>query len=431
MKTHHRFIQPISWINIRRKVASANSELTKIIDEINPSPQNRLFLATYSYGDIIVNKGIVQLPNESGELLKITDNKTNKIMQSQLHYNSIPLFLTLEGDNEVFLENNDRIIPLNLFHAGSLLGIFESLNFIFGNTTTSKWSVSAGARSIFMLPKISDTVSLKRLKKSFHLPSTTRLKYISDHWWVFKEIVANISIKKPWKNEVLFFPKSWLNNKTPKWQKFREYLFKQGWQQAQFSIGKIEQSLLWESFAEAISRRNLKPRPYLTDQAKHILSMCSGKLPGFRPSQKNDSAAPISLLKQIFLDTYQIKNHHPTIMHASPLNTFDNKHLYYSINYPTLLDGSIYNKNTNTIMLDLKEIKLLLDTLKDFSKRHPDFQNSVIDNVNIDYFHSNTDSEIHDCKNIPIDDGDFTEKGAFSFCTTSPFLKGCIRLKKK
>lgn len=425
-----RKLESFSWEEIRGFVVKTAPLLASLIDKISPKKNENLYKSSYLYGDIFVQKGNLFLPNKKGDLVYIKDPSIDQKTQSDLTYSAIPLFLTLKNDAEVFLESNHRIIPLNLFHSGNLLGLFETMDFIFGQDNIPQWSVSAGARSIFMLPKIADTASIKRLISAFNLSSTTRLKNLSDHWSIFKEITNKSDIKNPWVCDILFFPKSWLVKNPSLYQAFREFLFKNAWTQAQFSMGRVNQSLLWESFSESISRRNLKPRPYLIDQTKHILSMCSGKLPGFRPLI-NNSSAPAELIKDVFLNIYQLKNYYPELIGIASLNAIEKKPIYYSLNFSTLLDGSTYNKNSNTIMVDLKEIKLLLDTLHDFSKTHHEFKNNITEKVNIDYFHAQEEREVVDVKKILNTDPDFTNRDDLVFCETSPFWKGCVRIIKK
>jgi len=178
-------IQEFTWDDVRKKVQEVDPTLAKLIDQISPSKKYKLFQVKYAYGDLILKDGVLQLPIKKGCLLPVTDPSLDASLKEKLGYNTIPLFLTLHNSNEVFIDTGTRVIPLNLFRAGSLLGLFETADKCFN--FSSKWSVSAGARSIFMLPKISETGGFKRLRLQYRLPSRANLHQFSDHWHVFKD----------------------------------------------------------------------------------------------------------------------------------------------------------------------------------------------------------------------------------------------------
>jgi hypothetical protein len=435
-----RALETLSWEEARPQISSVNEELCRVIDEVGPSKKDKLIKASYLYGDLIIDRGTAFLPSKSGDLVPITSDDIDTQIKNDLSYSHIPLLLTLQNGNEVFLDNGSRIVPLNFFYPGSLLGLFEVVDAIFSRKTYSKWSISSGSRSIFTLPKISEKTAFGRLRKHYSLSSNAFPKNMIDHWGVFKEIAQHPNFTQKWHNEVIFFPKSWLlgHKKNLKWEPFKKYLFGKAWEQAQFSIGKTEQNLIWETFSEAVSSRGLRPAPYIADQVKHILALVSGKSPGFRPAINNDIAAPISGIQTAIMDVYQLKNYLPTIMHAWPLNALNKEQpIYYSLNLPTLLEGSPVKKSSNTIILDLRDIKQLLDTLKNFAKTHQFLINTMLHNIDVDYFHIEKDmyDEIRSSQCIPDEDTAFLDnKKCFSnrqFCASSLFWRGCLRIKKK
>lgn len=439
----NRNLRVLNWQEARKFVKQVNPELTHIIDEIDPGNDYELIEATYLYGDIIVKNGITQIPSKDGSrLLPITKSDFSSALIDKINYQTIPLFLTLENDNEVFLDISKRVVPLNLFHQGSLLGTFETADFIFNYKAFPKWNVSAGARTIFMLPKISDLRSLKRLRTHFDMLSTIRGDYHEDHWGIFSHIAKHPTFTQPWQNRVLFFTRKWFidHEKSLEWLKFRSYLFGQAWRQAQFAISNMERSLIWEGSAEAIALRNLRPSSYIVDNVKHILFIATDKLPGFRPADNNHNAAPIEGIQKAFIDVYELQQYFPTIMHVFPLNTLSlGKSVYYSLSFPTLLEGTIIKRGTSTIMSDIKEIKTIFDALAkrqiDFPEQtEQDYYTKTIHSLNINYFHVEQDisKEISSSKELPKKDSDFLEgnksNGNLKFCSSSLFWRGCLQL---
>ncbi len=431
-----KLIQEVSWKDVRDSVRAVDAKLADLIDNIDPDPSYQLLKVAYSYGDLILKDGVLQLPMTDRQLLPIDDPLLDKSIKEKLSYSQIPLFLTLHNCNEVFIDTGKRIIPLNLFQPGSLLGLFESVDYMFGQQVKPKWSMSAGARTIFTLPKINESSGLKRLRFHYHLPYDLKIQHFSDHWQLFKLIAAHENFTQTWHNEVLFFTKEWLvkRNGDPHWVEFHDYLFKHAWHQSRFAIGKVDLSLCWETFAEAISSRRLKPTPYLADQIKHIMLIVSGKWPGFKPADDLQKIAPTTGLQKAITEVYSLKQYLPTIMHVDSYENSQFSPIYYSLYFPTLLEGSPNNRSSSTIMLDLRDAKLLLEILKNSFGGNKKFNHNEFQKTQFDYFHVEPDkyNEIKLSKAIAIEDSGFLKEKrqypARVFCATSPFWRGCIRI---
>jgi len=144
-------LQEMEWQDVRQEVKAVNSELAAIIDKLSPTKRYKLIKASYNFGDLILKDGIAHLPSTTGIPSSITDLNSDAKLKSNLSYSSIPLFLTLKNANEVFIDTGSRIVPLNIAYPGNMLGLFESMDFLFKQPTLPKWSVTAGSRCIFML----------------------------------------------------------------------------------------------------------------------------------------------------------------------------------------------------------------------------------------------------------------------------------------
>lgn len=425
-----RKINVLNWSSAKQLVKRANQELFDIINALNPSDNLKLIHASYLFGDLIVDNGITSLPNKNGALTTIENSDLPDDLKYQLSYSPIPLILTLKNDNEVFLDTGRRAIPLNLFHQGSMLGVFETLSYIFKQEAHPKWCVSAGARSIILLPKIADNVGLDRMRVRYDLPANLYPAELRSQWEFFKKIAQSNNFEQTWENEVLFFTKEWLGNTGIKWQKFNDYIYRQGWiQTSTVPIGKLENSLLWEKFSEAISMRNLKPRPYLADQLRYILAISDCKAPAFQPVY-SQTFAPLDGIKEAIIDVYELRHYFPTIMCINPLHDSKKNMVYYSLSYPTLLEGTTIDRSTSTIMLDLRKLKLLIDTIQTHGRTNYD---ELLQRI--EYFHTENDkfNEIKASIVIPDMDNHFLKDleqfPKRKFCSTSLFLRGCISIQ--
>lgn len=415
-------IKQKTWDEVRHDVKKVNPEITQIIDNLSPSKKLKFISASYGFGDIIIKKGKVQLPLEHKAELK------NTLQTYGLDYAAIPLALLLDKSSEIFITENKRVIPLKVFLPGMLFGTFEMIDHWLDEKKPKLWEVSAGSRSLFTLPKISDHTSLRRLFNHYKISYNTPVLSIADHSFLFKEIAQSQCFTQPWKSHVLFFTKSWMNFKKddPAWFNFQRYIFKQAWVQSKESMLRYEFAINWQLFIKYIAFRRMQPIPYFMDTIKHLMLIAAGESPAFRPAENSDVYAPIKGLQDALLNVYQLNKYAPVIMHTEMLkkNSFDP--VYYSMAFPTLLEGTPESKcQSSTIMLDLKNIKRLIDIN---SKASEPLKNGL-DAKKFDYFHVEKDQEyeILLSSNIINTDERFLMHDR-EFCATSAFWRGCIRV---
>jgi hypothetical protein len=296
-----------------------------------------------------------------------------------------------------------------------------------------------------MLPKITDKLGLRELRKAYNVPTTLQIKKLADHWELFKSIAQNKNFEQQWRCSVLYFGKKWFEkNKSAKWNNFNNLLLRTTWEQTNRSLDNNKFNMTWGNFAKIISSRRLQPKPYLIAQIKHLLAIMAKKLPAFTVMDNSQESAPIESLQKIFVEVFGLKKYLPTIMHICMPNDdiINPRYVYYSLNIPTLLDGSPLKKTTSTIVNDLREINLILETLKNNSKLQKSLDGNlaveldeIIKNTEIGCFHYKDDiqRQINSSEDIPIKDNTFIrDKNRFpsrTFCPTSTFFSGCVRIK--
>lgn len=422
----------VKWADVRDQVIAVNASLVEIIDQISPKDQPHLVEIDYLYGDTVVKHGQLQIPNKNNILVPVKDSDAPKDIINALSYQGIPLFFILTNDNEVFVNSGARCIPLNLFHQGSLLGLFETTNYLFNRPNEAVWSVSAGARTICMLPKISDDLGVKRLSKYYGFSTVLKLKKITDHFEVFKAIANSNNFSQRWINKLLFFTNKWLDKKfIVKYPAFKDYIFQQCWLQAQFSLEQVKLNLMWERFSEMTVLKNLNPGQFLTNQAKHLLNIAAGNLPSLRPTAKSQSEAPIIGLQKAITEVYGLKNNMPIIVSICRKYPGKNQPLYYSLSYPTIFEGSPFKKGFSTIKENLRNLKILMEVFQQC--RVNQLEKSLLNNKKFEYFHVEEDphKELLLSSSI-IDNEDFCiYKKLFpklEFPYASYFWNGCIRI---
>lgn len=424
----------ITWDQIRRDVARVNPELYRIIDALSPGKNYKLLKATYHFGDLIVDAGQINIPYEN-TLISLKQFCAEKRLGAHFLYSPIPLGLLLNRSCEVFVSAMDRAIPLNLLKKGALFGVFEVMSYLTHLPAVPIWQVSSGARTIFTLPKIANTHGMNRLCAHYHLSPSLKTPALSEQWLLMKAIAQAPAFENVWLNDIVFFSESWFQHKSdPAWIDFYHYLYKTSWQQSQYAVGKVIFALHWQKFIQVVSKRHLKPRPYLSDTIKHLFLMLSNAAPGIVFNQDDEDVAPTHGIQHALLDVYQLKNYFPTLLNIGPVNALDQQvPIYYSLSYPTLLEGHPQDTTSSTIMLDIRDIKRLIETLH--MNRH-EGEDHLINEVTFNFFHVD-DDKYHDIlpsKKITDYDPSLLNQVSNSdqsFCYSSAFWKGCIRIAKK
>ena len=312
-------IQELVWDDVRQDIISTNSELVDIIDQISPSKEYTIFKVKYPYGTKILKEGLLYLPDKHGNLLPITECSSD--IRKKLGYNldSNPVSIVLNNSVELFLSLEDRIVPFyGLIPAGSLFGAWKVVSPGISHHPVFLWDMTAGARSIFMLPKITESGAHDKLRKKMHL-TAEKPKTLLDHWGIFKQIANNYQVKDPWHTELLFFSKKWFEQLDDKaWESFNYYILKKAWDSGKF--GRSE--FIWDLIFSLIQkRRHIKPSPHIDDTVKRILAISVGIFPGFAPAPALDNnAAPIDLLQQSYMEYYKLKDYAPIIMQPTIFN---------------------------------------------------------------------------------------------------------------
>lgn len=359
----NQYIEILTWMEVRNTVKKINPQLAEIIDSINPKDKYKIMRVKYSYGDTVVDKGSLKVPNSSGRLCHIGDESIDKKVQEQLSYSKIPLSFSIDKANEIFLTGRDKTFPLNVVNPGTLFGLFETMDVLFGKKSSPVWSVSSGCRTVFTLPRISEKAGFKRLRLAYDLPDM-QLKNPTEHFYLFRAIANHSSVKNVWQNTVLIFGKQWFEHKKDiAWFRFFEYLYGEAWTHSKEALAKRSSSMVWQSFMVSINQRNLKPEPYFADTVKNLLLIAEGSAAGFIPADDSELSMPAHLIQKSLREIYLLNQYYPTIMQPSLLKARDNFPVYYSLTLPIMLEGTTEGRRSSaTFILELRDIKKLIDT---------------------------------------------------------------------
>jgi hypothetical protein len=344
-------LELVSWEQVRKEVAQINLTFAQAIDELNPGKKYPLVKVAYPYGSYVLKRAELMLPNSKGVIVPITDATIDSKLRGMLNYNlnSNPVSLVLNNTFEIFLPLPDRTIPMSgLITKGATFGAWRVLNPQSTQQPVFIWDMTAGARSIFMLPKITEEKKHFKLKKAFGV-TANKPDSLIEHFEIFKQIASHPEFPQPWQAEILYFPKKWFDHLDDEaWFKFYYHFYRSTWQTTEYWRNRAVWDLV---FSVIVMNNKIRPNAYIVDTVKYLLAVGIGAQSGFSPAT-NNSAGPISELQKIYMQEYDIRDYPPIIMHSASFDINNNKQspIYYSLQFPTAIEFSPKSRTRTSLL---------------------------------------------------------------------------------
>jgi len=433
-------IQALTWKDVRDSVHKVNPDFAKQVDAVSPSKEFTVYRVRYSFGQYILKNGTLQLPLEkTGELVSIGDNRLSKKINQDLGYTpNMPIGVVLHNTCELFWDIDGGIIPTIFMLSGRIFALWVMLQEPGTSAHTGRmWQITAGARSLVMLPKISDAVAFERLRKDYNL-YIGKPRNLLEHWQIFKALVDSPSFGNTWETEVLYFSKKWWEQISDSaWLPLRAFLLETAWKDTSFLR---DRQVLEFAFSKAQIEKNLRPDPHNLSTAMHILFIAYNAYLGFKIAT-NDEAGPICKLQKVFLETYQLK-FAPTIVQPAILqNVCKRNPVYYSLGFPTKVVFSSRKKSTK--YTDLKELENIIRTICAYIQEDQlGLKDTPIYRVVTDfefkffsYTHTASEPFLFETGQLPAFDlrlaADLKRFPDKPFSVLNPFVNGLVSIKAK
>ena len=415
----------VTWTDVREQV-SANplgAAVARATDNLLATDRMRnqepaFYVARYRYADLIVSKGEFRPPCQHRHQAQVCCSLCREMMQA-VEYSAIPLAVSLERSVEVLLETpwnpeEPRMAPLRMIQPGEPFGVFEVLDTLL-HTPYPKppWSVSAGARSVWILAPLGDA-ALSRTVAA--VAGVSRIKPIEEN--APHEAIAAVA-GHGWSIDVLLFPNTIVQNLTPSDALFR-VLLEIGWKQS----SAVRHALFrTQEFFPSIlpSNGNGLSETYRCATVRHLMDASKGEVPLFEPAWKAKApAGPFIAFENVLaaaLDRLG-KEYRPIVL--QPVHLLDKGAVgYYSFRCPTVVGVKRPNAKVYA-----QVPALVRDDLENMQKECA----SYVDYSSTMYFAFRPYDEVTTSSSLPIDDFDSDGRKTSRVYLKSPFLISGVRL---
>lgn len=436
-------LDKLLWKDVKNEIFKINQELATVIDSINPPDDCYFYRATYQYGDEFLRSGEFILPPQNGKQTSFFSAEIPRELQFDIGYNlgNHPTFIVTKNTVEAYIEINSTAIPTYILYPGDLFGVSvvlagapsEELDL---TPAKSIWEITAGARSTFMLPKISDAFGHKKIEKHFNI-NVELPNDIFDHWQVFREIVRKSEAN--WSTELLFFSRNWFKYlHTPEWQPLKLYFYKIYRELKSYWLNIFPVDV---TVSQIHYKKKIDPDTKVVDIIKNIFAVAGGELIGFQPATDNQ-LLPIDCIQDAYVNIYKkLNGHAPIIMQPAYFRKSNNDPIYTSTNMMTI-------ENLYQLLKVPRHGQLIAEVENIFAKYisviesgginiDTPYLHDVAKSVKVDFFHylaNDAKSNLKNSMDIASGDKNF-ELDKFpknnKFAHAGKFIKSCIRIAPK
>jgi hypothetical protein len=353
--------EKVYWQDVRTQVHKVNPDLAACIDAVSPDQSLYFYRTRHPFGFNLVRHGYYQLRHPQGETVSIVDPRVPAQLAHDLSFNlhSNPLSLILSGSVELYLEMRKQVVPFALSKQGALISSWRASNPETSQHPPFLWNVSSGARSLFMLPSISENISHKRLCKRLGMHHSKPSGFMDQHA-LFKAMSESEEGLSPWSCEMLVFTRAWSERlvSDPAFSPLYDYILKANWVHSEH----MRHLFIWDCmFSLIMEENNLAPMPTTVDTVKHLFSLAVGARPGFTPAM-DDEVGPVHAIQSAYKAHYRL-DYAPIMMCPGFFDRTHNDPIYYSFNYPTTpFVSQKKNAKSNTIC-ELNEAEHLMGVM--------------------------------------------------------------------
>ena len=432
-------VKKLNWSEAASKIAVVNPALATIMKVLDVNKANYMFyLASYPFGNEIINDKKLYLPLEGGDAIAFDDPLLPDLLRKDLKYDrdmEDPMGIILSKTSEFYLSGDARIQPHSIITPGQVFGIPRAIDNSPSTSSVLEINLNAGCRSVFMLPKISDQVNHSKLQEIYGVtaavPNTPQ-----EHWNVFVDIAKQAN--SDWRTEVLYFPRNWINNITSsEWATIELELVRI--HRKSYSIWHKVADIWSKAFHEIEEEKQLNKHYSMQslETVKHLFKMAADVIPGFRPAT-NDESAPISLLTKAYTTAYNMlarPKYTAIIMEPTRFSMKSDVALYHSINHASFTTKPVGASKKKSQIALLEEIRVITELYaKGIVESRNDVKSlyDVTMSTKFSYYHTNPEnySKIKNAALLNVEEKEFINDEYSEFPNNAAFFKGCIKISR-
>lgn len=361
------YLRQLTWDEIAEEIRALDAELYETMGEIAQDKSFTLYEVRYPYGEYIVDQqGDFRLPDQNGDLHAINSGRLPSKIAEDLGYHSpaIAFGMMLEGTLQLFTEDNvptqkePWISSNRIFEPGDLIALNRTLDYPTIYQEISRWRMSSGVRTPYMIPGISDKIKFSRICKELGanlLPPRNQ----QEHWLSLCHLSNLSSFPKLWYTRVLFFGKKWLSRQdsTPV-KLFRLLLYRHAFEKSSLTRNMFAFNLSWEDVVATINHKDVDR--YILQMSRHIIDAALGNAIAYQIAVSN-LAGPFDQWAELLRDIYGLKKYATIIMTPKLFKHVEKGTSFYaSIQLPSARLVRKRRSRSSFLLKDLRAIQYVL-----------------------------------------------------------------------
>ncbi len=352
----------VKWCDVKIQVKKVAVDLFDAIEEMQLDNSYKLYEMEYPFGASVIDEdGKFNLPMDNGSLVPFTSDKIDNNLKDELgyHYPGIPMGLVLDGQFQLYMEEQGKVDSNVLFSRGDIIALNSALDLPEVYQFAAIWRMSAGNRLSYAMASLANKKKFDNLKGLYNLGLSTPSSQ-QYHWELFKGLANSQLFPQNWTAKILFFSKQWILDKSKKNRYFRTVLLERMRKtSAMFrSYWQIDKS--WRNFSMIAKQRNKKVDAYILNMTRYILEASLGKELSYKIADKLEQAGPFIEIGRIISEHYGLEKYSPIIMHSNNYNSTVNRYGYTSIQLNPLAMTRSSNSHIHFLLSDFREI---IDTI--------------------------------------------------------------------
>ncbi len=434
-------LQVLSWREIRDEVAEKNPEFAEYANQYNPKGDYKVYRASYPFGSYIIKNGVFYLPYKNA-LLPFKDPALPEVLREELHYNfnTAPLSIIFKHLVELSIQTENRLVPFTVRPEGSIYALTGILDQERSFSYHNAWSMTAGAKNIFILPKVKDFYSYKKLCRARGIVRLGLPANLLEQQNLLAQMSQDPNFPK-WDCEILLFPVMWLKKREdPAWYRFQYFLYKEAWSKSGYWRNTFLFDMTWDSFIAESVRRRIRIVPQAANVVKHLFAIALGAVPGFVPAV-DDRLGPIKAFQKDFYEIYGLDRYVATMLVPQHFSMEKPEEpVYWSLHLPNYFQSTPQPKAEKTTLTLMHEAIEVLEHFIEMGLQGdilgvagtPVYD--MLKHVKFDFFHSEADSygAVRPVRDMAGEDKRLLfcppQYGVREFSEMGPFVRGCVRI---